>query len=251
MTEPTDAPTAAELQREARRRADARRASGELPVDIDDQLHDDMVRALRRAADRGRVDTEAELLRATTFPTPAPGGPRRALVRGIKERVGRLGERAHLTDALTAIDAEQRRQARVVDDTAAQLDALAARITALERWAAVPGIGALPGPTLRTTLSDPHSVESLAEIALIEVLDDGADPESLLAAARRSLRRGGRLVVRTDRPDTIAAALEGWLEVAVEALAAPPPLEGADAELVDRLNELLGLDGRCRVVAVR
>ena len=57
--------------------------------------------------------------------------------------------------------------------------------------------------------------------------------------------------MRTDRPDTIAAALADWLEVAVEELAAPPPLEGDDVALVDRLNELLGLDGRRRVVAVR
>lgn len=251
MTEPTDAPTAEELQREARRRADARRASGELPVDIDDQLHDDMIRALRRAADRGRIDTDEELRRATTFPTPAPAGTGRNLTRRMQERVGRLGERAHLTDALTAIDAEQRRQGRIVDDTAAQLDALAARITALERWAAVPGLGALPGPTLRTMLSDADSVVALTGIALVEVLDDGTDPEPLFTAARRSLRRGGRLVVRTDRPDTIAAALADWLEVAVEELAAPPPLEGDDVALVDRLNELLGLDGRRRVVAVR
>ena len=251
MTEPTDATTAEELQREARRRADARRASGELPVDIDDQLHDDMIRALRRAADRGRVDTEAELRRATTFPTPVSGGARRTVIQGLKERVGRLGERTHLTDALSAIDAEQQRQRRVVDDTAAQLDAQAARISALERWAAVPGLGALPGPTLRTTLSDTDSVVALTEIALLEVLDDGTDPAPLLSAARRSLRRGGRLVVRTDRPDAITSALDGWLEVAVEALPAPPPLEGTDAALVDRLNELLGLDGRRRVVAVR
>lgn len=133
------APDPTGLLAEAQRRATRLRESGELPTDIDERLSDDYGRTLRRQIDRSPADLSADIAAILESADPASDQWFPKLVRRIGNRLlpgrrrGMMQLRQNLAAGLTSFTVESERIARLADDAVATSDALAARVTELER----------------------------------------------------------------------------------------------------------------------
>jgi len=144
------AATPDELLAEAARLADALRASGELPPDIDQRLADDYTRTVRRDTDRSPLDPEHDANSLQSAPAidmssievvaSRPGGAalKRIANRMVRDQLVGLAaqteqaRQATINDLATLVS-EVVRLRRLVDDAVASTDMMAARITHLER----------------------------------------------------------------------------------------------------------------------
>ena len=144
------AATPDDLLAAAARRADALRASGELPPDIDQRLADDYTRTVRRDTDRSPLDPEHDANSLQSAPAidvssievvaSRPGGAalKRIANRMVRDQLVGLAAQTEQTrqatiNDLAALAAEVVCLQQQVDKAAARSDMMAARIAHLER----------------------------------------------------------------------------------------------------------------------
>jgi len=138
------------LLAEAQRRADALRATGELPPDIDQRLADDHMRAIQRDTERSPVDPRPTFESMKAAPPismsrvePADSRigiktARRLVNRLERNELSALAAQSEEARAATisifdALLAESDRLRRLADNAVATADMLAARVATLER----------------------------------------------------------------------------------------------------------------------
>ncbi len=261
------------LVEQARERARRLRASDDVDADIDERLAEEYAVVASRPRGLGGARAAVDELRAAvppglegiSLPGRVPGAvaTRKAIGRLVRPQL--LGVFEQLRDlhdeTVRALADLVEVLAALHDETLTAVDALADRIADLERWAALPGAVPLVSGVARLPASRHGELDTLADLSLVVVDDDGTDPGTVVGAAHRALRAGGRLVVGSDRAEEFRrAALEaGFVRARVETLWGPEPLArpaddelaGALADLYERVDHLAAASGLRRLVAVR